>query len=271
MAQIDNLLLANQAAMAGCSWAASAFAPGGPPANLLAREPSLPLIWTDPGDCIVTCHLAAPTAVRLVWLGYLSCSDAATFRVRLLLDDVAVHDTRVGMTDMACSDGQPGLRHRKYRRHCFMLLDAAVTCDAVEVTVFDAGNTDGRLLLGSLVIADPFQSERNISYGLTPPSLSDPSRPATAAPGQRAPLNRAPYDVAAFQLRFLSEAEAVGSLREFMEDVGTTLPVLAILKPAATLYAERWTIFGLLDAVQPISLPVFDLFATAFRIEELIP
>lgn len=275
MAQRGNVLMANQSGMDGWTFDSGPFASALPPQNLLLREPSDALLWTDLTQTWLIGRPPAPQSAELVHLGFLGCTDAATWRVRFRLGGVTVHDSRVGMTDLVCADAALPLPSRKNRRHCFIRLASPVTFDEIEIEVFDPANPAGRLFLSSLFVAGGptgfFQGQRNLSYGLTPPSLADPSRAATAAPGQRPPLYRSPYDIAAFQLNYLSEQEAIGDLRDFLERVGTTRPVLAILKPLAEAYSERWTIIGLLEAVEPIVLPQFNIYRTAFRFEGLIP
>jgi hypothetical protein len=163
------------------------------------------------------------------------------------------------------------LPHRKNRRHCWRLEDAAVTAAVWEIRVTDPANPAGVLYLGNLILDLPFQPEHNTSYGLTPPSLFDPSRVPAAAQGQRPALNRTPYDVAAFDLRYVNTAEMIGEWRNFAEYAGTTKGVLAILDPQATVYRERMAIYGLLEALPPVSLWKFKLHSASFRIEELIP
>ena len=276
-------LLANQAAMAGCSFESAAYASALPPTHLLQREPSKGLRWTNLLDTWLVCRLAQATPLRLVWLGFLGCSDLDRWRVILRLDGVEVFDSRTGGTDLLCADAALALPSRKNRRHCFVLLPSAITADEVEITVFvngtprhyETGDALNYLDLGALVIAGDatsfFQSQRSMSYGLNPPSLTDPSRAAVAAPGQRAPLNRSPYDVATWELNYLTEAEAVGDLRDFMERVGTTKPVLALLKPLATQYSERWSILGLLERIEPLTLRQFNIFRNVFSIEGFVP
>ncbi len=269
MAQADNILLATRARMEGAVWQSGPFAPAAPPANLLRNEPSDLLIWTDLTQTWLTGTIAVAKTFRMAWLGYLGCTDAATWRVILRNGGVEVYDS--GALDCVPSGEDIALPHRKNRRHCLHMLPAAVTADEWEIEVDDAANPAGVLYLGQLILDDPFQPQRNRSYGATVPSLVDPSRIPTAAPGQRPPLNRAPYDVAQFELRWGSRAEMVGELRNLLEFTGTTKPVLAVLEPGATEYRERMMIYGLLDQLPGFNNAHFNIFQAAFRIEELIP
>lgn len=269
MAQIDNVLLATQARMMDNVLSAGPSAPAAPPSNLLLKEPSDPLTWTDLSQTWVRGVMPSSRSLRLAWLGYLSCTDDAQYRVVFRNGGLDVYDS--GLLDCVPDGEDVPLPHRKNRRHCWHLLDEAVTADEWEVTVSDPDNPAGVLHLGKLIVDDPFQPERNTAYGLQPPSLYDPSRVPAAAQGQRPALNRTPYDIAAFDLRWGSRQEMIGELRNLVEFTGTTRPVLAILEPRATSYRDRMSIYGLLEALPAVTLPFFNIFSAPFRIEGLIP
>jgi len=267
--QADNLLLMTRERMEGGTLTSGPFAPAAPVSNVLLNEPSDNLTWTDLSQTWLRSVYSSAKTWKAVWLGYLTCTDAATWRVVFRNGGIIVYDSG----SLACVPVGEGaaLRHRKLTRHCLHRLPAEVTADDWEITVSDPTNPAGVLKLGNVLVDNPFQPRINISYNAILPSLVDPSRVPTAGPGQRPPLNRAPYDVAGFDLRYASRAELIGELRDLQEFVGTTKPVLAVLEPNASTYRERMMIYGLQEALAPVIHPYFGKYETSCRIEELIP
>src|SRR3546814_17296346 len=103
--QRDNALLAHQALMKGCVFSGGPTAPAAPLLYLLKREPSKAAILTDLDNASIRRVLAAAGPLRLVWLGFASVTDDATFRVKIAADEAAMdtdtllYDSRVAGVD----------------------------------------------------------------------------------------------------------------------------------------------------------------------------
>lgn len=270
---MTNIAIASQWRMENAVLTSGPSAPAGPASNLIVREPSRACILTDDSQFYVVCDLGAAMAIRLIAPLYVSASASCQWRVRAAANEAdltAAPAYDSGWMDFAA--GEDGLDHRRGYKHDWLIPASAQTYRFWRLDFDDPDAENGQLIIGNLVLDNPFiPSQLNYSHQSQEPWLYDPSRKPTAVAGQRDPLNRRPYFIADIVLEYVTRNEAKGSIGTLTQKVGTTDPVLAIFNPDETDYRQSMAIFGLIDELRPLVVPVAEIYQTRMRIEELIP
>lgn len=269
---MGHIVLATQDLLASATLGAGPTGTYGPVGNLQRRLPSEPVLLTDLASAYITIEWAEAQPINLIAALYCNATaGAATWRVRAAATLAAAVSAPVYDSGSALFAGSDvALRHRSGRRHDWKWLPSGQSHKAWRIDFADAGNADGALILGKLVIDTAWQPARNISYGWSA-GLVDPSRKPKAELGQYEPLNRRPYMMTQFDLRFGTEAQMWGSAFEIDQKIGTTMPLLAIRDPDAATYRQAKAVFGLQQDLGQLGNPHFNVFDKRYLIEELLP
>lgn len=123
--------------------------------------------------------------------------------------------------------------------------------------------------VGRLYISNAWQPTTNMDYGLAQ-GIVDPSRSTRTVGSRLSAKRRKKYRFSEFKLSFSSENEMYDDVFELEWNRGTTDDVLFIQDPSARVNIQRRTIYGVLQALQPIINSNFSIFEKNFRIEEII-
>ena len=134
----------------------------------------------------------------------------------------------------------------------------------------DAGNADGVLEAGRLIIAKAWQPTRNRRFGMSF-TFIDPSPRRAARGGQLHVLPLERRRRLDFGLALLSETEVMENAFELQRLRGLGKDVLVIPDPTKTAQQARQAIYGLLPELSPISDPRFNNYEVRFAVEEMLP
>lgn len=267
-----NAVFGSQWRMADVTFYSGPFATAAPPENLIKREPSVPLILTDLSDLRVEFEFPAAIDVNLLAVLYCDATSAATLRwrgatSRANLTAAPGYDSG----SLSFAGGDSGLPSRKNRRHDVRWLgDSAQSYSWWRLDISDAAKSDGRLIIGNVVIDAAWQPGINIAYG-GGGGLMDPSRKPRSEPGQVQPLSRSKHRILRHRLSFQSEDDMYGFADDLDEQIGTTEPLLFVRDPEATTYRQEKIVFGLQNEIGEINDQAFNIYEKAYVIEELIP
>lgn len=143
-----------------------------------------------------------------------------------------------------------------------------VNCRYWRIDIDDPNAT--YLDFGRLYISNAWQPETNMDYGIAH-GLIDPSRKARTKAGNPVSVELEPYRFVEFKLGFGSEAEMFDHAFDFERLRGRTKDVLFIHDPDATAYLQKRSVYGTMEALQPIINTSFSIFEKTFRIEEITP
>lgn len=262
-----NILFATPTLLQSATLSSGQAAAAAPVSNLLHREPSVPLILTNPAAAWVGVDFGDdPPALRIVAVLY---SNAGSFRVRA--DDTdptssPAYDS--GSVDFGRNEA--GLKHRRFRKHDWLWWVTPKTYRYWRIDFANPADADNRTIVGNLVMDYGVQPAINQAYG-GGIGLIDPSRKPRSVEGQVEPLRRRPYSGVEFQIQYGSEAEMFGQAWDLDELTGTVDPVLYIRDPDATVYRQKTSVFGLMRDIGPIVDEAFGVFSKRYQIEELIP
>ena len=122
--------------------------------------------------------------------------------------------------------------------------------------------------IGRLYVADAWQAQTNMDYGLSE-YVIDPSRVNVTAAGRVSSKENAKRRAAAFRLSFASEAEMRDAAFDLEWQRGVTKDILFIPDPEAGGYLQKRTIYGRLASLEPTVSAYFKLYEKNFRIEEI--
>ena len=250
-----NMLLATPILSDAAVLSASTF-PAGLPVGNLQRSPIGEVCrLLDPENAFIQIDMGAAHPIRLIALLGHNGSSRGHARIRAAaqlenLETTPDYDSgeipiRSHQQDFD-SDSQIGALPKN---HC---IHVPGVIQAYQFWRIDITDTEVPYLdIGRLYLADPFQPETNMDYGIQD-GFIDPSSTARAYSGKLISNERPMYRAVDLKLSFGTESEMYGQLFEIDRLRGTTRDVLLISDPDNLSMIQKRTIYGVMKNLSQV-------------------
>lgn len=241
-----------------------------PVTNLIGPTPSK--VWRSSGlsSVYITIDFGAATAVDTLSMVAPNWTSAATWRLRLATSEANL--TAAPGYDSTAITPWPvtGKPTEDWNQHAPLLqIGSTKTYRWARIDIADAGNTDGYLEAGALLLNlaatvtydsirgwamgdEPASIVRSTEYGRTLVEARDNPR-----------IKSIPFEV-------LPTADITGAYGVLMRERGTAKPFLVCVDPGQTAGLHLYTLYGLRVGAWQATQNTFGLFATGLRIKELL-
>jgi len=146
---------------------------------------------------------------------------------------------------------------------------SATSVQYSSIYIKDANNTDKRLDIGRLYMAEDWSPRHNMIYGA---SLAwvDPSVVDKALDGTKWFDKRTKNRIAVFQLKYMKPVEGVNKALLLTQMAGITEDVLYVFDPNNAQLMQQRSFVGCLSELSPLEWWMFGLTSMAFKIEESV-
>lgn len=146
---------------------------------------------------------------------------------------------------------------------------AAQTYRYWKLEIDDTGNADGFFQAGRVYLSKLFKPSKNASYGFRE-GILDPSRKVRTISGGLSAVQRQVLRNVEFQMKFGSESEMYGELRNIDQVRGTTKDVIFIPDIDDTSYFQKRYIYGTMDELNPIVIAFYNVYQKTYKITEIV-
>lgn len=241
----------------------------------------------EAGSTQFVAALTSQRLIRVVALIRSNCSLAATWRVRIYTDvglTDLVHDSgtvdvwpawmyawpSLEWEDPRFWDGRPAAEDiEHFSSDLIYPLPTIAVGRYIKAEITDTGNAAGYLELGRLFIDDGWQPVRNMSFGAGI-GHDDLSTLSQSPAGKEFFTEREVRRVMRFELKWLTEGEAMGQAFDMQRIAKTVGEVLVVWDPADTANLKRRAFLARLRQLSLIEHPFVAANATAYELQEIL-
>lgn len=239
-----------------------------PAANLIGPSPSK--VWRSSGlsTVYVVIDLGAATAIDMVSMVNVNWTTSATWRIRGATSESNL-TASPGYDSTAVTPWPGGTKPTEdWNQHApFRQLGSTQTYRWWRIDITDAGNTDGYLEAGALLIGAAvtvtYNSIRGWQFGDDPASIVQ-----YTAYGRSVVDPRDNPRIKAIPFSALPRADVMAGLGAMLRERGVAKPFLTVVDPSATTYLHVNTIYGLRVGAWSVEQAHYELFTTGLRIKE---
>lgn len=273
---------ADAAVFSGGGWS-----PGLPASNLGDRQPSrvARTLSSDPVDTTVDLDFGEARPVRFVALVRHSLTQSGRWRLILANDAgfaAPLHDSGsmeiwpavtpfgVGVWGEFNWGGRLSPEEAAtYGIAAFHVLPVPVIARRLRLELDDAGNPDGWLQAGRLVVGPAWQPRVNLQYGWSIEQVDD-SRTVRSRGGQSYVDVQPKYRRLRFAFDHLERDEVFGQAYELERLKGVGGDLMVMVDPDDLQHRHRHTVYGVLTETSPIANPTPGRFAKTFTVDEML-